>query len=137
MKRALPAAAFCFGYFAGDFLDCTLSIPVLWYLPVERRFAFAVRPPGLGADLYGRVLFALACGCAAAMLAAVGARLGASARRPPPGRPRPPRLGTLLVWSVSLLALDTSLHVWTLARRTPLPATAPEAGAVDAARGGE
>lgn len=126
MRRALTAAAFCVGYLAGYFLTATLPIPVLWHLPVERRFAFAVRPLGLGADFYGRVLFALACGGAAAALAALRARLDAEGSpRELHGKPRPAWLGTLLAWSVSLLLLGSALHIWTLARRKPIPATLP------------
>lgn len=127
MKRALPAAAFCVVYLAADFLAATLPLPVLWHLPLERRFIFAVRPLGLAADFGGRVLFAAACGCAGAALAAAGAHWQRShAPRAACDTMGASWLGTLLAWSASLLVLGASLHVWTLARRKPLPAPLPE-----------
>jgi hypothetical protein len=72
------AAAFCAGFFAADFAATVLALRLPWYLPVQHRFEFAIHPSALGMDYYGRALFCLVCGGAAAL---IGSRLPARAER--------------------------------------------------------
>ncbi|MFT3837046.1 MAG: hypothetical protein QM723_08620 [Myxococcaceae bacterium] len=79
MRRALASVAFGHGFCAA-WLVCALTrLPLPWYLPVEHRWTFAIAPPTLGMDFYGRLLVATAAG----VLTAVG---GAALARP--GRER-------------------------------------------------
>lgn len=94
--------AFCAGYFAADFAATVLTLRLVWYLPVERRFEFAAHPLALGMDYYGRVLFCLACGAAAA---AFGARLPIKAGR------------LLFAWSAVLLLFVAVTQAWILSHR--------------------
>jgi hypothetical protein len=111
--RAAPWAAFAVAYLAAWFVSSALPTPLLWHLPLEHRFVFAVHPLELGADYYGRVLLCLAAGA-----------LGFFAARA--ARPRRPEwLTTLLAWSMGLLAFCAALCIYTLAHRQPIPAPLP------------
>jgi hypothetical protein len=50
----IAAAAFAIGFVVPDFV----SVPVFWYRPVARSWAFDVRPVGLAMDFYGRCVLA-------------------------------------------------------------------------------
>lgn len=105
-------------YVASYFVTSTVVMRLLWYLPLERRFTFEVKPLALGADFYGRVLLCLASGGLAAALAWLALR----GRRV---QPRAEWLRGLLVWLVGLLLFTAGLHVYILKGRQPIPAQLP------------
>ena len=115
---AVGSACFAAGYLATFFVSTALPTPLLWYLPLERRFAFAVRPMGLAADFYGRVLLSLAVGGLAAFIGhllfrrATGARLERALR-------------VLSVWTFALLVFTAAMYIYLLAGRTALPVPLP------------
>lgn len=118
IERAVPWAVFCVAYVFTYFVSTAVPVPLLWHLPVERRFTFEVRPLALGADFYGRVLLCLVVGGLAAGLAWIMLR----------GRRvhlRPEWLRGLVVWLVSLLLFTSALSVYVLRARQPIPATLP------------
>jgi hypothetical protein len=83
---------------------------VLWYYPVERRWAFEVEPIGLAMDFYGRTL------AAAVVALVVAALVGALARRRAIGD----RLvGLAAGWAITAVALAMAFYAWQLARRVP------------------
>lgn len=101
-QRTLGAAA---GFSAAWFLMAVIPTPLLWYLPLSRRFEFATVVTELGMDFYGRLLLALVVAAGAAWVAPAL------------------RLKTLFVWALTLFALCTALEVTTLSRRHPVPLT--------------
>lgn len=110
--RAVPWAAFAAAYLSAWFVATAVPLPLVWYLPLGRRFLFAAHTPELAVDYYGRVLLCLLAGAAAALVAQAAARRGRW-------------LSTLLVWSLGLLAFTSSLTIYTLAHRQPIPAALP------------
>lgn len=118
LARTLPWALFCVAYVFTYFVSTAVPVPLLWHLPVERRFTFEVRPLALGADFYGRVLWCLAAGG----LAAAGGRLALRGQRL---QPRPEWLRTLVIWLAGLLLFTSALSVYVLKARQPIPAALP------------
>ncbi len=116
--KLLPWAVFCAAYVFTDFLSSAVPMPLLWHLPVERRFTFEVRPLTLGADFYGRVLMCLLVGGAAAGVARVALQLRWL-------RPGPAWLRTMTVWLVGLLLFTSGLYLYSLRVRQPIPAPLP------------
>jgi hypothetical protein len=107
MSRGALAAAT--GFYVAWFLSSVISTPLLWYLPLERRFVFASVVTELGMDFYGRLLLALVAAALAAGLTRVV---------------KPP-LRTLSVWALSTFALCVVLEVTVLAHRVPTPLPKP------------
>lgn len=118
LRRTASLAAFAVGYLAAYFLSTALPTPLLWHLPVERRFTFEVRPLALGADFYGRLLLSLASGGLALLIARAALRLSPleSMRR---------WVFRLFGWALILLLFNAGLYAYTLSSRTPIPAPLP------------
>ena len=90
---------------------------VLWYLPLEHRWAFAVKPEGLGMDFSGRVLDA-----------ALGGGLGGLVAWAIARRLRALSAGTLVLWTAWLTTaalLAMALFAYQLVRRHPRPLPLP------------
>jgi hypothetical protein len=104
--RALGAAT---GFYAAWFLSSVVPLPLVWYLPLARRFEFAPVVPGLAMDFYGRLLLAIAVGALAGLVAA-RARLS---------------LGTLALWVASTGLLCVLLEGVLLWQRVPAPLQTP------------
>jgi hypothetical protein len=100
--RALGAAC---GFYGAWFLSSVIPTPLLWYLPLARRFEFATVVTELGMDFYGRLLLCLAVGALAGLLA---------------GRLRL-AVTTLAVWAASTGALCVLLELVVLWHRVPVP----------------
>ena len=118
LRRVVALCAFAVGFFFFYFVSTAVPTPLLWHLPLERRFTFEVRPLALGADFYGRVLFSLCSGGAAWAVArlAVGALEPEALRR---------WLRLVSLWALSLLVFTAGLYVYLLASRQPIPAPLP------------
>lgn len=112
--RALPWLAFCVAYLASYFASTALPTPLLWHLPLERRFTFEVHPLALGADFYGRLLLCLCLGAVAFVLA-----------RAALPRLRSDLIPLLLAWTCGLLLFTGGLYIYTLAAREPIPVPLP------------
>ncbi|MFO0727854.1 MAG: hypothetical protein U1E65_29010 [Myxococcota bacterium] len=86
------------------------EVPLLWYLPIDRRFEFGLKPSSLGIDWYGRVL-------AASLASAVGLGLGGLFR---------PRSPVILRW-ILVLSLISAASVFSVAvlERSPKPEPLP------------
>ncbi len=107
MSRAALAAAT--GFYVAWFLSSVIPTPLLWYLPLARRFVFATVVTELGMDFYGRLLLAFAVALAAAALT----------------RRFKPALRTLSVWALSTFTLCVVLEVTVLSHRVPTPLPKP------------
>ncbi len=118
VERLLPWALFCVGYLAANFVSVAVPMPLLWHLPVERRFTFEVRPLALGADFYGRVLLSLVAG------ALVAAAAGWAIRRRLL-QARPVWLRGTLIWLIVVLLFTSGLYISVLRARQPIPAALP------------
>ena len=118
LERLLPWALFCVGYLFMSFLSAAVPMPLLWHLPVERRFTFEVRPLALGVDFYGRVLVSLAAGALLAAAAWVMIRRRLL-------KPRPEWLRGAMVWIVVVLLFTSGLYIYILRARQPIPASLP------------
>lgn len=89
---------------------------VLWYYPLEHRWAFEVRPSGLAMDWYGRTL--LASGVSTALYLAgflVGRRRKVEDRT----------LHLWIAWAMTALLFCAALYVFRLAPRRPTPEPLP------------
>lgn len=90
---------------------------VLWYYPLERRWAFELKPTGLAMDWYGRNLLA-------AIVSIVGfAGAYGVGRRLKPLAPSGYRLWA--AWAASAVLIATSLYAYQLVGRNPVPAPLP------------
>jgi hypothetical protein len=110
---AAGAIAFCLAFVAPSFHP----LRVLWYLPLERRWAFVVTPDGLGLDWFGRVLAASLAGGVAYLLTWLIAR-----------RLKAISPGALVLWTAWLATaalLSMSLFGYQLVRRHPRPLPLP------------
>ncbi len=94
-----------------------IRVPVLWYYPLERHFAFESQPHALAMDFYGRVLG----GLAAAM---VGFGLGWLASRWSRAR-QPAVLGLFTAWMVTAILGVAAMHVSQLVGRKLTPMALP------------
>jgi len=92
-----------------------LRVP--WYYPVERRWAFEIRPTGLAMDFYGRIVLGVIGWSIAVIVATLIARrfatLGARTR------------GLLLAWAITALVFAMFYFAWTLYHRVPMPVSLP------------
>ncbi len=117
-RQALSWGLFAVGY-TGAFLASSLfRTPLLWYFPLERRFSVEVRPQGLAADFYGRVLLCLAAGGCAFLIARVSFR-GASTQTCDTWTRR------AIGWSAVLLVFSAGLYAFMLWHRVLTPAPLP------------
>jgi hypothetical protein len=114
LARALCAAVV--GFDLGFVFPAWSPTRVLWYFPLERRWAFVVRPDGLAMDFYGRTLLALLVAAACFALALTLARVR------PPSRPSLQRWTS---WAAIALALTLALQAFQLANRQPVPEPLP------------
>lgn len=90
---------------------------VFWYYPLERRWAFEVKPSSLAIDWYGRCLLsALVAAAAFAIVYFIARRL----------RPLTSRGHNLwAAWMVTAVLLAMSLYAYQLATRNPIPEPLP------------
>jgi hypothetical protein len=93
------------------------SVP--WYYPLERRWAFEVKPTGLAMDFYGRMIHAaLAATIAFVVAVAVGGRKKTAFQ--------PRTLGLFTAWAMTATLLVIAYFAWTLYERRPVPAPIPD-----------
>lgn len=107
------AVGFCLAFVAPSFYP----LRVLWYYPLEHRFAFEVTAGGLAMDWYGRLLAATLVGGVVYGLAALLAR-----------RRKAIAPGTLVLWTAWLATaalLAMALFTYQLVRRHPRPLPLP------------
>jgi hypothetical protein len=93
------------------------AVRVLWYYPLEHRWAFEVAPRGLAMDWYGRCLLASAVGLAAMALTFPLARFV-----------RKVSDGTYLTftgWALTATLMVMGFYAWSLANREPRPEPLP------------
>lgn len=90
---------------------------MLWYYPLEHRWAFETEPAGLAMDWYGRTLLA-ACVSAVAFLAshAVATRIKQASTR---------LFGLLAGWMITAVVMVMFLYAWQLMHRQPVPEPLP------------
>ena len=126
LSRMISWLAFGVGFYAFYFLSSAVPTRLVWYYPLERRFAFELASTGLAMDYYGRLLFSVATGAAAHLAArfALGARL-LEVRRA--------WLQRMAVWSFGLLVFTAGLYLYSVGGRE----TAPEAQPRDEPPAGE
>ena len=103
---ARSALAGATGFYAAWFLSSVIATPLLWYLPLSKRFIFATVVTEVGMDLYGRLLLSLVAGIATALLVRVW---------------NTAPLKTLAAWTLTSLALCVALEVTVLSQRQPVP----------------
>jgi hypothetical protein len=97
-------------------LPAVVPVPVLWYYPLEHRWAYELEPSGLAMDWYGRTLLS-------ALAAVVAYAAGwAIARRLPPLRH-----GFALwpAWTATAVVVAMALYAWQLMHRVPTPTPLP------------
>ena len=111
----LPRLVFATLFPAAWFLCSLKALPLLWYLPLERRFVFATTVTQLGIDFFGKLLL---CGAVAGLGAALTSRLKPGARWG----------AALAVWPLVLFALALALNVTQLVQRVPVPLPRPAQG---------
>ena len=112
---ALCAAGigFCLMFVAPAFYP----MKVLWYYPLEHRWALELAPDGLAMDWFGRIVWASVAGAVTGALAWLVAR-----------RLRSLAPGTLILWTAWLATaalLSMSLFTYQLVRRHPRPLPIP------------
>ncbi len=97
--------------------------PVVWYLPLDHRFAFAAeRPPAeLAMDWFGRTGLGLASALAAGLAAFALAARGPMAR----ALVRPGFVKSLAHAGALVLFVDFSYFGWVLLHQTPAPLPIP------------
>ena len=106
------------GVFGLALLGASLRrFPILWYYPLQRRWAFEVAPQGLGMGWYGATLFALAVALAsgAFVVAAFRSRVIASVLANRSNVLAIARAGGLVV------IVDFVYFGWVLTHQTPAP----------------
>lgn len=92
------------------------SQPVPWYYPLERRWAFQIKPSGLAMDFYGRVLVATITWSVVFMVTLpIVRRVGSGTRI----------IGLTAAWTVTIVVLVMLYFAWMLYFRVPEPATVP------------
>jgi hypothetical protein len=110
MRAALAGLGFGVGYGAAWFLAAVIPVPLIWYLPLQHRWAFATVVTTLGMDYYGRLVLACSLGAAGAL---VGRSVAARAK------PRWVVHGA--IWVATVVGLALVLQVALLAKRHPVP----------------
>ncbi len=113
-RQAVAVTLGALGFLATDFFVTTVRVPLFWYLPLERQFAFGVLGTGAAMDFYGRLLWSVIGGLA---VGAIGAW-----RLPVLDEPAVRRWELrAIAWLGLLLVLTTALHVTQLVGRHPVP----------------
>jgi hypothetical protein len=118
LRMATSWAVACVAYLCAFLVSTVVPTPLIWHLPVERRFTFELHPLSLAADFYGRVLLCAAAGGAALLVARLALRQAS----------RETLRGGLLLflgWAALLLVFTAGLQISSLARRQPIPAPLP------------
>ncbi|HEY4178381.1 MAG TPA: hypothetical protein VGM90_16155 [Kofleriaceae bacterium] len=114
VAMCVGAIAFCIAFVLPSFV----TMPVAWYLPLDRGWELTAKPTVLGLDFYGRCAQGLA-GWAIAVIAslAVTKRMKSdlSSRM----------AGLLAAWTIGMIVLCIMYFVWTLVFRVPTPAPLP------------
>ncbi len=94
-----------------------LGVP--WYYPLERRWAFEVRPNpnGLAMDFYGRTIIATIAWCIVVMATlAITQRIKTASTR---------AIGLFAAWSITAILIVMMHFGWTLYFRVPTPEPIP------------
>ncbi|HEY0255649.1 MAG TPA: hypothetical protein VGC41_29170 [Kofleriaceae bacterium] len=90
---------------------------VLWYYPVDHRWAFEVKPHGVAMDFYGRVIQASLAWCAGFVVTVV------IAQRVKTAAPR--AIFLFGAWAITATLFVMAFYAWTLHVRVPVPAAIP------------
>jgi len=110
---ACGAIAFAFVFI----LPVLTGEPMLWYYPLEHRWALAAKPDGLALDFYGRTLQATAAWAVVVMVALPIARRRKSLSTR--------AVGLVAAWVVAAVLLVMLHYAWTLHFRHPIPEPIP------------
>lgn len=94
-----------------------LGVP--WYYPLERRWAFEIKPKGLAMDFFGRTLEA---SLAATVTFVVTVAIGRRKKTPFESR----TLGLCAAWALTATLLVIAYFAWTLYERRPVPSPLPD-----------
>ena len=115
LATCVAVIAFAVGLALPAFVD----VPVLWYRPAEREWLFAVHPPGIAMDFFGR------CVLATSIAAVVTAVTYLFTRRIMRRDPAPVTLAMYGAWSIAFTLIAIAYFGWRLAHRTPVPPPVP------------
>jgi hypothetical protein len=113
LALAVATIAFAFAFAYPAFTPQS----VIWYYPLDHRWALALRPRGVAMDFYGRTLQAACAWCAALLVTLPIAR-----------RVRQPGQRALLLvgaWALIATVFVMLFFAWTLYNRVPVPADIP------------
>lgn len=107
-------------------LPAFVSIPVVWYRPVEREWLLGLHTTGIAMDFFGRCLLATVLSTVAAAASYVVARR--VCRRDA----KPETLAMLGIWAVAIAVIAMAFFAWRQIHRPTAPAPAVHASlAVD------
>jgi hypothetical protein len=113
IAMAAGAIAFAFAFVAP--MVAELAVP--WYYPLERRWAFEVKPKGLAMDFFGRTIIATAAWCVVVIVTlAITKRVKAVSSR---------MIGLFAAWAIASIVLVMMNFAWTLYFRVPTPEPIP------------
>ena len=108
------AIAFAFAFVA----PMLAGEPIVWYLPLEHRWTFEVKPAGLAIDFYGRLLQGLVAWAAIVLVTLPLAKRG---KKPLSER----AAGLVTAWTITAVLLVMLHYAWTLHFRRPIPEPLP------------
>lgn len=95
-----------------------VSQEILWYYPLERRWAYEVKPTGLAMDFYGRLVLGIVAWSVTVvptiLVVRRRERVSLTTRR------------LLLAWAVTVALFAMFYFVWTLYLRVPMPEPIPD-----------
>ncbi len=112
---ALSAGTIAFAF--AFILPMLAGEPVLWYYPLEHRWALEVRPSGLAMDFYGRTLQAMVAWAVVVLVALpIAKRVTSISLR---------MVGLITAWTVTAVLLVMLHYAWTLHFRRPIPEPVP------------
>ena len=101
-------------------LPAFVTMPVLWYQPVEHAWIYDVRAPGIAMDFYGRCLDA---SIASTLL---GGAAHAICRRFIRPEPSGSTVALLTTWALTFTILVMTFFAWRLIHRAPVPPPTPD-----------